>query len=167
MAGLVYCAYQGCLQERYPISHSSCFDVWYRGLPVPPHSLRYVEPFELADCGKDPAPPPVAPLRSMSIGVCNLVIAALNQALAARRWLSLKGLDITQQQQNPEDAFANSPSKLILVLLCCQHADKVVCCPSSKDEPRRAIYLSPVFKKCIFRVLRGKKKQRRPSFVYL
>lgn len=82
MAGLVYCAYQGCLQERYPISHSSCFDVWYRGLPVPPHSLRYVEPFELADCGKDPAPPPVAPLRSMSIGVCNLVIAALNQALA-------------------------------------------------------------------------------------
>lgn len=37
MAGLVYSAYHGCLQERYPISHSSCFDVWHRGLPVPLH----------------------------------------------------------------------------------------------------------------------------------
>lgn len=148
MAGLVYCAYQGCLQERYPISHSSCFDVWYRGLPVPPRSLRYVEPFELADCGKDPAPPPVAPSPSMSIGVCDLAIAALKEALAdsaAGCWL-----DITQQQQNQEDTFANSPLKLILVLLCCQHADKLVCCPSGSDEPRPAVYLSPVLQKFIF-----------------
>lgn len=36
MAGLVYSAYQGCQQERYHISHSSCFDVWDRSFPVPP-----------------------------------------------------------------------------------------------------------------------------------
>lgn len=40
-------AYHGCLQERYPISHSSCFDVWYRSFPVPPHRPWYVQPLNL------------------------------------------------------------------------------------------------------------------------
>lgn len=44
MVGLVYTAYRGCLEERYPISHSSCYDVWHRGLPVPAALALYVQP---------------------------------------------------------------------------------------------------------------------------
>lgn len=85
MAGLVYSAYHGCLQERYPISHSSCFDVWYRGLPVP-RTGPVCAAFELAACGKDQHLPAalLLPSRSshlMSIGVCDLYIAAWKTSL--------------------------------------------------------------------------------------
>lgn len=72
MAGLVHGAYQGCLQERRPISHSSCFDVRYRGPPVPLHALRHAQPFELPVSGKAAvAPQRVAPhTHLISFGAC-------------------------------------------------------------------------------------------------
>lgn len=57
MAGLVYSAYHGCLPERYPISHSSCFDVWHRGLPVPPHGPGMCTLWD-SRLWERPAPPP-------------------------------------------------------------------------------------------------------------
>lgn len=116
MAGLVYSAYHGCLQERHPISHSSCFDVCYRGLPVP-RTDPVCAAFELADCGKDQHLPAalLLPSRSshlMSVGVCNLVTTWKIFLWQLCR-LSPGKLDITQQdlegQQTVQEGAASSP----------------------------------------------------------
>lgn len=100
MAGLVHRAYQGCLQERRPISHSSCFDVRYRGPPVPLHALRHAQPFELAVCGKAAAaappqwvaPPPHAHL--ISFGACESAWCE-----SARLVCQKKGIDVTWHEE--------------------------------------------------------------------
>lgn len=103
MVRLVHRAYQGCLQERRPISHSSCFDVRYRGPPVPLHALRHAQPIELAVCGKAAAaaapqreaPPPHAHI--MSFGACES--ARFRQTKAHGWFVRKEGFDVTCQEE--------------------------------------------------------------------
>lgn len=137
MAGLVYSAYHGCLQERYPISHSSCFDVWYRGLPVP-RTGPVCAAFELAACGKDQHLPAalLLPSRSshlMSIGVCDLFIAAWKTSLCLsvpqKAWHHTTKTWRTFLQTVRYSDLHNIRSVLICFVLQC--ADKMTCCFST------------------------------------
>lgn len=101
MAGLVHRAYQGCLQERRPISHSSCFDVRYRGPPVPLHALRHAQPFELTVCGKAAAaprrvapPPPRLPNQFWRLRIWSLLAVGSTRLVCQK-----KGFDVSWHEE--------------------------------------------------------------------
>lgn len=137
-------AYQGCLQERRPISHSSCFDVRYRGPPVPLHALRHAQPFELTVCGKAAAaprrvaPPPHAYL--ISFGACESGRCRRSEALGwfvRKKGLTSRG---TRKKRLGGGGWGRQPTaESIVAWLCCQSADKIICCPSNATS--RAAYL--------------------------